>query len=87
VLSKAIEKGIHLICRMQSGNVNKAVKNFRSSDSVDDIITYKPSLAVKYASEKQGHKIELEPIKLRLIKWLCSRQLLLYKSALTYKGL
>lgn len=25
VLSKAIEKGGHLICRMQSGNVNKAV--------------------------------------------------------------
>jgi hypothetical protein len=70
VLSKAIEKGIHLICRMQSGNVNKAVKNFWSSDSVDDIITYKPSLAVKYASEKQGHKIELEPIKLRLIKYI-----------------
>ena len=42
VVSKAIEKGLHLICRMQNGNVNKEVKEFWRSDNVDEIITYTP---------------------------------------------
>nr|WP_256597754.1 IS4 family transposase [Moritella viscosa] len=70
VISKAMEKGLHLICRMQNGNVNKEVKDFLISDSVDDIITYTPSLAVKYATEKRGYNVKLIPIKLRLIKYV-----------------
>lgn len=69
ILVKAIEKGIHLICRMQSGTVNKAVQAFFDSDKADEVITYKPSIAVKYESKKQGYDIELNPVKLRLIKY------------------
>lgn len=69
VIVKAIEKGIHLICRMQSGNVNKAVQAFWDSDKEDELIAYQPSIAVKYESKKQGYDIEANPIKLRLIKY------------------
>jgi len=70
VISKAMEKGLHLICRMQNGNVNKEVNDFWLSDRVDDIITYTPSLAVKYATEKRDYNVTLTPIKLRLIKYV-----------------
>lgn len=69
ILIKAIEKGIHLICRMQSGNTNKAVQDFSNSDKEDEIIMYQPSIAVKYESKKQGYDIEPNLIKLRLIKY------------------
>ena len=69
VLVKAMEKGIHLICRMQSGTVNSAVKLFWESDSQDEIITYKPSISVKYESRKQGYEIDIQPVTLRLIKY------------------
>ena len=69
ILIKAIEKGIHLICRMQSGSVNKAVQAFWDSDKEDEVITYIPSIAVKYESKKQGYDIELNPVELRLIKY------------------
>lgn len=52
LLVKAIEKGIHLICRMQSGTVNKAVQAFWDSDKKDEVITYEPSIAVQYESKK-----------------------------------
>jgi len=44
ILVKAIEKGIHLICRMQSGNVNQAVQSFWDSHKLDEVITYTPSV-------------------------------------------
>jgi len=69
ILVKAVEKGIHLVCRLQSGNLNKAVKKFWDSDNTDEIISYQPSVAVKYESRKQGYDIDLNPIKLRLIKY------------------
>lgn len=69
IFIKAIEKGIHLICRMQSGNVNKKVQAFWDSDKEDEVITYIPSIAVQYESKKQGYDIDLNPIKLRLIKY------------------
>ncbi len=69
ILVKAMEKGIHLICRMQSGTVNTAVKRFWESDSQDEIITYKPSVAVKYESRKQGYELDIKPVRLRLIKY------------------
>jgi len=74
ILAKAIEKGIHLICRMQSGNVNKAVQSFWDSDSLDETITYTPSIAVKYESRKQGYDIELHPVQLRLIKYTINNE-------------
>lgn len=69
IFVKALEKSIHLICRLQSGNVNKAVKTFWKSDKEDEIISYQPSVAVKYSCRKQGYDIEPNPIKLRLIKY------------------
>lgn len=69
ILVKAIEKGIHLVCRMQCGNVNKTVQAFWDSDKRDEVITYIPSIAVKYESKKHGYDIELNPIELRLIKY------------------
>ena len=69
ILVKAIEKGIHLICRLQSGTVNKAVQAFWDNDDVDKVIIYQPSISVKYESKKQGYDIELKPIKLRLVKY------------------
>ncbi|MBA2650277.1 MAG: IS4 family transposase [Legionella sp.] len=69
ILIKAIEKGLHLICRMQSGTVNKRVQAFWDSDKQDEVITYKPSVAVTYESKKQGYFIEPNPIELRLIKY------------------
>lgn len=46
ILVKAIEKGTHLVCRMQSGTVNKAVQEFWDSDKQDEMITYVPSIAI-----------------------------------------
>jgi len=69
ILVKAIERGIHLICRMQSGPVNKAVQAFWDSDKEDEVINYIPSSPVKYESKKQGYDIELNPVELRLIKY------------------
>lgn len=69
ILSKAVEKDIHLICRMQSGDVNKEIKKFWDNCSRDKIITYKPSSSTKYTSKKRGYDIELKPIQLRLIKY------------------
>ena len=69
ILVKAIEKGIHLICRMQSGTVNNAVQSFWDSDKEDEVITYIPSIAVKYESKKHGYDIELNPVEIRLIKY------------------
>jgi len=83
ILVKAIEKGIHLVCRMQSGTVNQAVQSFWDSDKLDEVITYMPSISVKYESKKQGYDIELNPVQLRLIKYtidnetyICSTTLL-----------
>lgn len=74
ILVKAIEKGIHLVCRMQSGNVNQAVQAFWDSDKLDDVITYTPSVSVKYESRKKGHSIEPEPVQLRLIKYVIDNE-------------
>lgn len=70
ILSKALEKGIHLICRMNSGSINKAVQAFWDGDKNDEVIIYKPSTTVKANSKKQGYNIELNPVKLRLIKYV-----------------
>ena len=84
VLVKAMEKGLHLLCRMQSGDVNKSVQSFLDSDDEDAIITYEPSIAVKYESRKRGYDIELNPIKLRLIKYTIEDEI--YICATTLMG-
>lgn len=69
MLYQAVEKGIHLICRLQSGTMNKAVENFWKSDLIDTIIEYYPSNAVKSEIKQQGFYLIYKPIKLRLIKY------------------
>lgn len=69
ILHQAIEKGIHLVCRLQFGTMNKEVKAFFDSDSNDAIIKYYPSAAVKSEIKKQGYQINYKTIDLRLIKY------------------
>lgn len=69
VLYQATEKNIHLICRLQSGTMNKTVKAFWKSDLYDTVIDYIPSAAVKSGIKKQGYGLNGRPIKLRLIKY------------------
>ncbi len=69
LLHQAIEKGIHLVCRLQSGTMNNEVKAFFNSDSNDTIIKYYPSAAVKSEIKKQGYHITYKEIDLRLIKY------------------
>jgi Transposase DDE domain/Insertion element 4 transposase N-terminal len=69
VLYQASEKNIHLICRLQSGTMNKAVESFWRSHLNDAVIDYTPSAAVKSEIKKQGYHLNYKPIKLRLIKY------------------
>jgi len=85
ILVKSIEKGIHLICRMQSGNVNQAVQSFWDSDKLDEVITYTPSISVKYESKKQGYDIEPNPIQLRLIKYTINDEIYVLSTTLLDK--
>ena len=69
VLYQAIEKNVHLICRLQSGTKNKAIEAFWKSDLNDAVIDYSPSATVKSKIKKQGYDLNYRPIKLRLIKY------------------
>jgi hypothetical protein len=69
VLYKALEKGIHLICRLQNGSMNEKVKEFFESDLTNTIIAYEASDSVKSQIKKQGYVLEYRPIQLRLIKY------------------
>lgn len=69
LLHQAIEKGLHIICRIQSGTVNKEIQKFLDSNSNDKIITYYPADSVKSEIKKQGFNIKYKEIKLRLIKY------------------
>jgi len=69
VLYRAQEKGVHLLCRLPSGAMDKAIKAFWESDLMDTVIQYTPSANVKSAIKKQGHQITYKPIALRLFKY------------------
>ncbi len=63
------EKNIKLVCRLQSGSMNKEVENFWNSEMDDAIIDYYPSSPVKSEIKKQGYVLNYKPIKLRFIKY------------------
>lgn len=84
VLYCATKKGIHLICRLQSGSMNKEIQAFWESELMDTTITYKPSYHVERALKKQGHKLDFNPIKLRLFKYKIGDEL--YVCATTLIG-
>lgn len=69
LLYQAIEKNIHLVCRLQSGGMNKEIKKFWDSELHDTVIDYYPSAAVKSEIKKQGYVLNYKVIKLRLIKY------------------
>ncbi len=59
LLYKFNEKNINLICRLQSGTMNKEVENFWNSELNDTIIDYYPSSAVKFEIKKTRIYFEL----------------------------
>lgn len=69
ILYQATEKNIHLICRLQSGAMNKAIETFWKSELNDAVIDYSASDSVKSEIKKQGYELNYRPIKLRLIKY------------------
>lgn len=69
VLYQAVEKGVHLICRLQSGSMPKSIETFWKSDLNDTVIDYSPSSVTRTRIKKQGYDLIYKPIKLRLIKY------------------
>ncbi len=84
ILYQAINKGLHLICRLQSGAMNKEVSAFWQSDLNDAVIDYSPSSAVKTEIKKQGYELDYKSIRLRLIKYQIDDQI--YVCATTLIG-
>lgn len=84
LLYQATKRNIHLICRLQSGSMNKAIKAFWDSALNETIINYFPSGAVKSEIKKQGHEINYRAIKLRLIKYKIENEI--YVCATTLIG-
>ncbi len=84
VLHKAIEKGVHLICRLQSGKINKAIKAFWKSELTDKIITYKATVTTEAYLKRQGHELDFKPTELRLFKYEINGEL--YVCATTLIG-
>lgn len=69
ILYQAMEKNIHLICRLQSGTMNKAIQEFFDSDLNDSTIKYYPSAVVKSEIKKQRFNLNYKTIDLRLFKY------------------
>lgn len=68
-LYESLERGVNIICRLQSGTVNKKIKVFWDSEETDTVIDYYPSSAVKSDIRKRGYKLDFKKIPLRLIKY------------------
>ena len=79
-----MKKGIHLICRLQSGSMNKEMQAFWGSKLMDTTITYTPSYHVERALKRQGHQLDFNSIKLRLFKYKIDDEL--YVCATTLIG-
>jgi len=84
ILNQANEKNIHLICRLQSGTMNKTIEEFWKSELNDTVINYSPSAAVKSEIKKQRYQLNYKPIKLRLIKYTIGNEV--YVCATTLIG-
>lgn len=69
LLYKAMEKNIHLICRLQSGSVNKEIKVFWDSPLNETVIDYCPSDSTVSQINKKGYELSSKTFKLRLIKY------------------
>ena len=74
-LHESTEKEIHLICRLQPGNMNKAIKQFWDSDKKDVIIDYTPSVSKVSELKKRGFTLKHDKIPLRLIKYTIDNEL------------
>ena len=85
LLYQAVEKGLHLICRLQLGTMNKAIKSFWESDLQDEVIEYYPSPAVKSEIKKQGYHLNYRKIPMRLIKYQIDDEIYLCATTLIGK--
>lgn len=83
LLHQANERNIHLICRLQSGTMNQAIKTFWHSQQDDAIIEYYPSAPVKTEIKKQGYDLDYKTIKLRLIKYKIENEIYVCATTLT----
>ena len=86
LLYKAVERNIHLICRLQFGTMNKEIKAFCESNLRDSIINYYPSKPVKRTIEQQGYRINYKDIKLRLVKYRIGNEVYVCATTLVDKG-
>jgi len=84
VFYKAMEKGIHLICRLKSGNKNKTINVFWESNLMDTVTTYTPSRSVKSDLKRRGYLLDFKPLKLRLFKYKINEEI--YVCATTLIG-
>lgn len=85
LLFRAVEKGIHLICRIQSGTVNGEFKKFLENNKTDAIIDYYPSEAIKYDLRKRGFYLNFKKITLRLVKYTIDKETYICATTLTEK--
>jgi hypothetical protein len=63
------EKGVNIICRLQDGSMNNAVKRFFEGSETDAIIEYYPSYGNRRDLMRRGYQLDFKKIKLRLIKY------------------
>jgi hypothetical protein len=84
LLFKSLEKGIHVVCRIQCGTVNGEIKKFLDSEKTDAIIKYYPSETVKSDLRKRGFDLDFKKIPLRLIKYTINDEI--YVCATTLVG-
>jgi hypothetical protein len=82
LLYSSIKKGVHFICRMQSGTVNEKVQEFWHSDATDIVIDYVPSPSVISVLKKRGFTVDSRSIPLRLIKHIIGSEVYVYSTTL-----
>lgn len=68
LLRKFVNKGIHVLFRLQKNLKNKELDKFLSSNETDAIINYKPSQQVKYRLKVIESELDFSPIPLRVLK-------------------
>lgn len=85
LLYKCLEKKIDVVCRIQSGSINKTMQNFLDSQETDQIIQYYPSESVKYDLKRRKINLEYKVIPLRMFKYTIKDETYLFATTLLDK--
>lgn len=85
LLFRSVEKGIRLICRIQSGSVNGEIKKILDSSKTDATINYYPSEIVKADLKKRGFNLKFKKIPLRIIKYTIDKEIYICATTLVEK--